>query len=105
MGVLSRLVSGLSGGPRLAYSNAWCAICNSEFELPEGTPILQTLCGCCRQKLIPHTPERSRLPGKTSVPGRCPHCSRYLVRRNLHRHVRCPACATAVSPIPEGEGS
>lgn len=99
---ISRVMGQIAGGPRSATSNAWCALCRAEFELPPSIPIVRTACGGCRQLLIPHEPDSPRY-GRIHEVGTCPHCSHRVVRQSVHRHVRCDHCGTAVAPVPSHE--
>ena len=82
-----------------AQANAWCAVCRSEYELPPDTDALKTHCGACAAWLIPHHPDRVHLPRTRMLRGTCPHCSAQVTRPAGTRHVRCPSCATAITPV------
>ena len=80
-----------------------CPKCNMIYDLPPGTLLSSTRCGVCgsRGLLGDLGPPRGGPPDGPQV--RCPGCSARFRAWRGSRHVRCPACAQAVAPIPDDD--
>lgn len=99
LGLVARAMSGVSGGPRGLYDNAFCAVCGASYELPPETSVTHTHCGACGAGLIPADAVSPIPRMRMSSSALCPGCGRGLTVRSSHRHVRCAACGAAVAPV------